>query len=70
MPTARGINTGGVEDVFGLKLALICGPVEGDPYTDRQLARAWEVFGDELSKRHTHPWGRRFDAPGRARTRP
>ena len=52
------INPNGIQDVFGLQLALICGPVEGDPYTERQLARAWSVFKEELLQGHGSPASR------------
>jgi hypothetical protein len=56
MRTDKNINPRGIEDIFGLKLALICGPVEGDPYTDAQLERAWEDFGEKLNENmRDHP---------------
>lgn len=70
MPTDKGINPRGLEDIFGLQLALICGPVEGDPYTDAQLERGWQVYGRELTedvrdhpRPGVRPWGFwRFEA--------
>ena len=42
------INRPGIADESGLHLALTCGAVEGDRYTDAQLMRAWRVFGNEI----------------------
>jgi hypothetical protein len=42
-------------DGFGLKMSLICGPLEGDRLTDAQLRRAWRVYGQELLSRPGRP---------------